>query len=136
VKILTVIIVFSIVISLVAILSQYSFVVALVDYSTESDVKPILRNSIVVVRKISLSKDIVGKRICFWRHVSYLDGNIRIEKTVMGIGIVTNPDPTATCVEDESDSPFRSRATRTQTIHWNNVTGEFVTIFNIPFSGA
>jgi hypothetical protein len=45
---------------------------------------------------------------------------------------VNNPNATHLGVVDENDDPLRPRR-RTYAIHKNNVTGEFVTIFEIPF---
>jgi len=110
---------------LVAVFSQYTFIVAVVGDPFVSNKEA--HNSLVIIRKIDTSQNLTGKIVVFWWNAQYM--NLRSQ--VLGIDRVTNDNATILGMADETDEELRPRA-KGYVVFRANITGEFVTFFTLP----
>ncbi len=115
---------------LVAVFSQYAFVVAVVGDPFE-DGKESSHNSLVIVRRVDSAQNLTGKIVVFWWTAEYMN----MQRAVLGIDRVANPSPTQLGMAAETDEELRPRAQGGYVIYRANVTGEFVAKFELPFQG-
>ena len=110
---------------LVAVFSQYAFIVAVVGGPFSSGKES--HNSLVIVRKVDPTQNLRGKIVVFWWNAQYMN----LQRQVLGIDRVANCDPIQCFTADETDEELRPRA-KGYVIFRANITGEFITFFTLP----
>ena len=110
---------------LVAVFSQYAFIVAIVGDPFASNKEA--HNSLVIVRKVDPAQNLSGKMVVFWWNAQYMN----LQRPVLGIDRVTNDNATILAMADETDEELRPRA-KGYVVFRANITGEFVTFFTLP----